>query len=573
MMLYKKLPTTRFSFSVFVGTVLFLLLCSQAIAQTNANTITFSKFTLQQDAKDEANGMSGLRLKFDIAFSWAEEDFFKRTFSMTYRLDENGKTILRCTDPGLYAPSVTPTQQTVKGKPGMVSIGKEVFIPYTAIPLESGPKQLDLYFSLANDEGTYTDCFKTKLIFNHKKIVRHSLNDQVFTFSNIQLDAAAKEFSTSRRALAIAADVNFKYNLEESIEDKYEVCWLIRNAAGKQVFDSRKIGSTGDRTEVLPNELREGKAGAKLSMVASYHDIDLEGPNEAEIVFLLLGTEGGPKEIFSKKMMLDLPYKYNFEEQSFTLKSTSAKATQRDGVQGIEVQYACAFKNTGVMRNEEKGMYYFYAAIFDAAGKVVVAPERASTQGAGTAHLQDGQLPSPENAIASGSLFIPLHMLTVPAGSHALKFGLFVSDKGLQSKFPMVGNGNIAVAKPAEQLYALSLERLDMINADYDTEIIPISSNLPELQYYFAVGEDNYFASEYNRNSLSAIPATATLRLCEGDPINLVLYDVDSGFFNDNDLLGKWKIDYAGKGNSFVYELHDAGQVVALRLKISKVTE
>ena len=88
---HKKLSFTRFALPAWIGGVLCLLLCTQAMAQGSPNTITFSKFTVQQDAKDEANGMTGLRLRFDIAFSWEEQDFFKRTFTMTYRLDDGGK--------------------------------------------------------------------------------------------------------------------------------------------------------------------------------------------------------------------------------------------------------------------------------------------------------------------------------------------------------------------------------------------------------------------------------------------------------------------------------------------------
>jgi hypothetical protein len=235
------------------------------------------------------------------------------------------------------------------------------------------------------------------------------------------------------------------------------------------------------------------------------------------------------------------------------------------------VQYSVAFKQTGIMRNHEKGKYFFYAAIFDGANKLVIAPERAPTIYAGTSQLQDGQMPSAENVVANGTLFIPLHMLNLPAGAHHLKYALMVSDINLKTKFPVISTGNIAITKPADVRYLLSLEQLEMINADYDTEIVPISSNLPELQYVFAVGNDHYYQSEYVRNSLTAIPGSASLHLSEGDQIHLVLNDIDSGFFNGNDLLGDWKIDYAGKGDSFYYEVNHSGQVVKLRLKVSQV--
>jgi hypothetical protein len=551
--------------------LLAMLLLGVAKAQGTAHVVSFSKFTVKEGYKQESDGVTGLLLQFDVAFNWLEDDYYKRSFQLSYRVLHNGNELLRSTDEGLSAPNMTAMSQSVKGKPGMVVAAQQVMIPYRAIPLESGPQSVEIVFSLANNTATYTDCYKATVNFTHKKIVRRDLNAQVFTFSNVVLDKTAKEFSTGNAAMEIKAHVDFKYGPEESLNDKYEMYWLLRNLSGKVVFDSRKNTSASDQTVTLPNALIDGKASAKLSMIGSYYNIDLDGPQEAEVVIVLNGTEGGPKEIFTQKMMLNVPPKYNFEAQEFVLNGVKAAPSQRDGVGGIEVNYSCAFKQTGTLRNPEKGKYFFYAAIFDAAGKVVIAPERAPTKGSGSTHLQDGHLPALDHAVAAGSLFIPYHMLTVAAGNHNLKFMLMVSDVNLQTKFPPISNGTVAITKPADVHYRLSLERLEMIHANYDSDIAGLSSPLPELQYLFAVGEDNYFASEYDRNSLTAIPGAATLHLCEGDPINLLLYDIDSGFFNESDLQGQWKIDYAGKGDSFTYSLDNAGQVVALRLKVTKV--
>ncbi len=547
------------------------LLAANLLAQGTERKVVFSKITLQENATNSSNGFTGLSLKFDVGFSWVEEDFFKREFALSYRVEQNGSVILRSTDADLYTQPIRGTEQTVKGKKGMLSVGNEVFIPYLSIPLESGPQRAEIIFSLSNDDGTYTDCHRSPLNFTHQKIVRHNLNEQGFTISNFRIDYAAKEFSSNNLGMRIKADVGYKYNREQSLEDQYEIAWLLRNGAGKVLFDSRKDADVPDKTARIQNGTLEGKPGAALELFGNYYAIAMDGPGEAEVVVLLLGAEGGPKEIYAQKMLLNIPPKYNFEEQGFILKTVVAAATKKDGVSGIAVQYSCAFKLSGVMRNHEMGKYFFYAAIFDANGKLVIAPERAPTQGAGSSHLQDGHLPGPDELVANGSLFIPLHLLNLPAGSHQLKFALMVSDVNLKTKFPVVGTGKVSIVKPADLKYLVGLESLEMIDANYDSEIIPISSKMPELQYLFAVGEDQYYASEYNRNSLSGIPGSTTLHLSEGDPINLILYDVDSGFFNNSDLLGRWKIDYQGKGSSFFYELSNAGQVVSLKVKVTKV--
>lgn len=548
--------------------VVLLILAMYVQAQGTSRTVTFPKFALQEAALE--GDFSGLRMQFDIGFNWVEEDFFKRSFTVSYRMVQGDRVVLASGDGHLNNLSISPTVQTIKGKSVMTATGYSIFIPYIDIPLEAGPQTAEVIFSLANDEGTYTDCFKKTVSFTHKKIVRHDLNQQVFTWSDLQCKYGLQSFSGNYPGMQMSAKVQLKYGPQESLNSEYEFALLLRNTAGKVVFDSRKAAKGSDPTRTLKNEMVDGKPSGVWSSFVGYYDIAMEGPGEAEVVLLLLGAEGGPKEIYQQKMMLQLPPQYNYETQEFALKAVSATEAVRDGVKGIAVAYNCGFKKAGIIRNPEKGQYYFYAAIFDANNKLVVAPDRSPTSGAGTSHLLDGHLPGEANVPAEGTLFIPLHLLNLPAGTHNLRFALMVSDINLQAKFPMVGNGNIVVNKPADVKYRVSLESLEMIDSDYDVEVIPVSSRLPELQYFFAVGKDRYFTSDYTKNSLTALPGAVTLHLSEGDPIQMVLYDVDSGFFNESDALGTWKIEYAGKGDSFDYVVNNSGQVVHLKLKITR---
>jgi hypothetical protein len=561
------LPRAAVVFAAMVAAL--ISFSGNASAQGATRTVSISKFTLQ-DGYVESD-FSGLRMQFDMAFNWVETEFMQRSFTVTYRLEQGGKAIFPNAEFSDNSRGVMANEQTVKGKASMVSTANSLFVPYVWLPLESGPQTVDVVLTVSNKEGTYTDCYRKAITFQHKKMVRHNSLQQGFTFSNILFDYAAKSFGTNQPGMNVTSKVDFKYGVQESLDAQYEMAMLLRGAGGKVLYDSRKESHGGDKTKSVRIETREGKPTTEMTFFASYYDIAMEGPAEVELVYVLLGAEGGPKEIFAQKMLVNVPPMYNFEEQVFTLKSVTASATQKDGVSGISVQYACAFKYTGTVRNFEKGMFFFYAAILDGAGKVVIAPERAPTAGASTTHLQDGQMPSADHAVGTGELFIPLHLLNVAAGSHNLKFALMVSDVNLQTKFPVVGTGTVAITKPADHQYLLSLEQLDMIDANYDAEVIPVSSRLPELQYLFAVGADNYYQSEYNRNSLSAIPGSATLHVCDGDPISMVLYDVDSGFFNNSDLQGKWKIEYLGKGSTWYYEVANTGQVVKLRLKVTKV--
>ncbi|MEY3444797.1 MAG: hypothetical protein RLZZ519_3078, partial [Bacteroidota bacterium] len=464
--------------------------------------------------------------------------------------------------------SISTSLETIDGKRGMSSREVSLFIPYFEIPLESGTQKADLIFSLSNSGGSYTDCFKTSISWQHKKIVRHNLNDQIFEFKNLKVDYNAKEFRTEQAGLALSSDIGLKYGPEDCIESSYQLACVIRSG-GKEVFDS-ETAENSDQTRLVPLEMIEGKPGSKVRFFVNYNSLKMDGPAEADIVFVLLGAEGGPKEIFTKRMLLDVPVKYNFDEQQFTLQKVEVIPATNDGVQGISVHYACAFKYTTILRNPEKGKYYFYLALLDANGKLAIDPARAPKSVSGTSHLMDAQLPSTTNTVARGSLFIPYYMLTTPAGAGNLKYALMVSDISLGTKFPVLGQGTVAVDKPEELKFRVALEQLEMIDADYDVEFIPPGSRLPELQYLFCVGEYAFFESEYNRNSLFAIPSSATLRISKGDKISMKLYDIDSGFFNNSDLQGKWDIEYLGKASPFLYEAHNQGQVINLRIKVEK---
>ncbi|HEX2900037.1 MAG TPA: hypothetical protein VHS96_09990 [Bacteroidia bacterium] len=537
-------------------------------SQGSPRKVTFSKFTLTENVNPGNRGVTGLELQFDASFNWEETDFFKRDFNLSFRMEQAGNVVLHSDKMQKRLSSMMVQSEKVGGKPGMAAHGKAVFIPYLEIPLESGLQKADLIFSVSNGEGTYTDCFKTSITWQHKKIVRHNLNAQQFDFKELMVDYAAKEFATGAAGIGLSAEIGLKYGPEECVESSYELACVIKSG-GKQVFDSRTAASS-DKTRSVAVEVFEGKPQSKVRFFINYYDLKMDGPAEAEIAFFLIGAEGGPKQVFSKTILLEAPVKYNFEEQVFTLKKVEVTPAVVDGVQGIAVDYACAFKYHTILRNPEKGQYYFYLALLDGSGKLAIDPARAPKHAAGTSHLLDAQLPSATNTIGQGRLFIPYYMLHTAAGPQQLKYALMVSDISLGTKFPVIGQGTVSVTKPEEQQYWVAMEQLDMIDANYDVEFIPPGSRLPELQYLLCVGEDAFFESEYTRNSLSAVPGSALLRISKGDKIGMKLYDIDSGFFNASDLQGKWDILYEGKADPFLYEVHNQGQVVTLRVKVDR---
>jgi hypothetical protein len=545
------------------------LLALQSQGQT-PRKVTFSNFTMQEDVMQYDKGITGLVLKYDVYLNWEDTEVFSSNFNVSFRLVQAGVTILESSKMNRSSRTFMAHSEQVGGKPGMAARGQRDFIPFTEIPLEAGPQKAEIIFSLSNNLGTYTDCFKTTLSWNHKKVVRHDLNEQVFVFKNIQTDYAAKSFAHQDLGMLVHADMDLKYGPEECMESSYQMAFLL-NRNGTTVYDSRKAKSmSSDKTKSVSVELKDQKPSARTSFFVDYHDLSVEGPTEVEVVFVMMGAEGGPKEVHRQTMTLDLPLKYNFEEQKFNLHEVVVEPSTRDGVQGISVNFACGFKHASVMRNPDRGDYYFYLALYDGNGKLVVDPKRAPTIVTRTSHLLDGHLPSPADSVAQGQLFIPYYMLTTAAGSHDLKYKLMVSDKNLGTNFPVVGQGTVAVQKPEERMYYVSLQKLQMIDANYDAEFLSVNGHLPELQYLFCVGEDAFYESNYSKNSLSAVPGSVILRCSAGDELMMKLYDVDSGFFNASDLQGKWKLDYAVRGEKFDWEVKAEGQVEEMLIRVER---
>ena len=553
---------SRFRVKPIFVLVLLLGICFQLKAQERK--IQIANFELEGNHNRYSRGTLGLLLSFDVGFSWQEESLSARSFDIEYRLEQKGKVL-----PNL--------EGTIRKGPRAYSRGRsadenmhvkdlEIFIPYADIPLESGTQNVAVIFSFKNKNGNYPDCAKESIRFKHVKTVIHDVNEQVFDFGELEMDYQGSLFSTKTPALAMKGKVNLKYGPGEIKEDQYDVIWTLRDTDGNMIYQSESQKSSLEKHTTLSPRIVNGKPVANLKASIDYYQLKADGPTPATLEFFVKGANGGPKSIYKKQMTFDFPEKYKFEEQEFTITQVIAAAVKKDGVQGIEIFFQTTPKFTSILRNPEKGDFYFYPLIYDETGKQVILPARAPKIGGSTSHLMDGYFPDFKNKNHSGSLFVPSYMLDLTPGKHALKFALMVSDKNLGTNFPELAKGEFKCEKPAEVTWHLALEYLEMVNAKYDVEFIPVSSRLPELQYAFCVGGDRFFKSDYVKNSLTAVPGATTILCSRGDQMRITLYDVDSGFFNDSDFLGGWELPYPTDGNSFILEKKDEGQVKRMKI-------
>jgi hypothetical protein len=114
---------------------------------------TVFRVAVQENARKGSIGFSGLDLRFDMRFHWYETDFTKRSFSLGYRLEQNGRVVLRSSSTEHQPAGISASPEVVGNKSHMLA-NAEIFIPYSEIPLETGAQRADLFISLANGEGT-----------------------------------------------------------------------------------------------------------------------------------------------------------------------------------------------------------------------------------------------------------------------------------------------------------------------------------------------------------------------------------------------------------------------------------
>lgn len=533
-------------------------------AQATDRKIEFGNLELEGDHNRYSRGTFGILLTFDINFSWTESNLSDQGFDLTYKIEQKGQVL-----PGPKGEIREAARVYARNRASdanMSITGVEIFVPYSDIPLESGQQDIDFVFSLKNRSGNYPDCDRLGIRFKHIKTIIYPIEEQEFDFQNISLNYHPIDQFEERPFLLFESEVINKYGLGQIKEESYELYWILKDDHGNIIYDSQKSSTSFDQKVILRPSIRDNKTRSSLKTKIYYYELKAEGPTKATLYFYLLGTEGGPKEIYSLSKTFDFPTKYNFADQEFSVSNVLANAKTIDGVQGYEFNFEANAKLNSVLRNPEKGDYYFFVQLFDETGKQIIQPNRAPRFGGNTTKLQDGFLPNYHQSQKNGHLFVPAYMISSSVGGHKFSYALMVSDKNLGTNFPILHKGTFEGTKPQEISWQVNLEHLVMKDDKYDTEFIPISSRLPELQYSFNIGNDRFFKSEYVKNNLSAVPGGTSLLLSKGDKMRLVLYDVDSGFFNESDFLGSWILPYPETGDAFTTEKTNEGQLSTMKI-------
>lgn len=548
----------------------FLFVVFQILPAQNTDLeISMRNFTFSPEQMDD-KGRHGIGMQFDLRFSKIITDFRAKRFEITWRLeDQAGKVVYQSKDQDGYEDEkevVHPSKPWKSTGSYMEDTEIEVSIPYTLMKFQPGQKNLKIIFSAASNVYQIPDFATKDISFVHKVFVRHSLEDQSFEMADIQFEYEAKGFAVDEPGMQIIAYLRPKYRMDEADDNSYQVSWLLRDQ-GKILFDSRKCPSIHHQQKgiYLDNLKEDGTSG--LSMFVNYSEVNMTGPAEVEVV-LIADSDGKTKEIYAKKHLLNVPVKYRFEEQEFKLSDLGTKVVFDKGAQGIRINCKVQMSKFGPRIDPVRGDFYIYPVFRDEGGNVVWKPEKLHRHNGGNNRLSYALTAFKDEGPASLEFFIPFYELNLPPGAARLQYSIFASDKYRNHRFPELSKGGLVTDAPKLRTYEVHLTNLNMKDSDYDTEVAPFGSRLPDLQWSLKVGSDRIHVSSKRKNSLTAPTGEVRVRVAEGDSMSIVLYDIDSGFFNASDFLGRWYIPYMDKGEKFVIERSDEGLLNRLRVEV-----
>ncbi|MEM0997569.1 MAG: hypothetical protein AAGN35_10835 [Bacteroidota bacterium] len=554
--------------------IAFGLLLSPLWAQSSEVTAEILKFSLAQDEIDD-EGRRGISMKLDLRIRPAFEAFDRRRFDLTWRLEnEAGKTIYRSRDQADY---LDQKESVMARKPWgkstvryMVKEGIEIPLPYALLPLPAGPQKLKIVFSLQNEYVKLKDFAARDLEFQQRVFVKHPLIQQLFKLEKLSFEYDVPGFGVKETGILVRFDLLPRYGQDESSDEGYTLYWLLRDTSGKVVFDSRKAESIHHREKHVYFKNLQDNRFRSVDLFMRYREIALSGPEKVFLVLIAEANEDERREIYAKPHRLDVPRKYRFAEQEFNLRNLRAQAISRAGAAGISINFTLTLSQYGPRLDPEIGDYVVYPVLRDISGNVLYAPPSFPTEQSGNGWETYATAAFTDQGPLNVQLFLPWYVLDLPPGKTQLQYSLFVTDRQKQFKFPELSKGGIAVTCPEIREYRVEVEEFRMKDGEYDTEVRPISSRLPDLQWTLRVGPRRRYTSPRRKNSLSAPKGFAFLKVARGDSIFLVLYDIDSGFFNQDDFLGSWNLPYLDGGAKFVIEERNQGNLSGLRVLMER---
>jgi hypothetical protein len=551
---------------------LLLLLCSWTAA-TAQQSVAVENVRVEAPYTHFFSGNKGLRLKVDVQFVQYVEAYLGRSYKLHVVLvDAGGFAVFDSRNSYDFPVGVVADKPALANpKVGMEGRDVEIFIPYKLINLPTGKQTVTAVFSLKNDYQNYPDFSRKSITFAHTKIDIKTLDQQKFTVKGPDLRYGVPGFGETKPGMNVQFNLGMQYGGDQVETEAYLLHLTVRTPDGKKLlYTTRDEKFNPHAPEKLYSKDFPGDAQTKDFFIP-YRAMLLDAPGDVQLTLEIEETGKGLRQLYQKVLRFDTPPKYRYDQQVFTPSNVKAGRGLLDGVSGVQIGFDCAYKFNGPLIDAERGDFYYFAVLTGEKGDTVFSPAVLKRMDYGTTVGWSGHDPELDSTGSAVQLYIPLHRLRLKPGVHTLNYTVLVTDRARKARFPVIAKGQIQLEQPVVLTYDLQVQQLEVIPGEYDVEVAIFSSPLPDLEWRLEVGEDTEYQSPTATNSLLASPGSHRIKLAQGDELFLGLWDIDSGFFNRNDALGRWKIPYEDKGDSFLHTLDTQGAIKTLRLQVTRV--
>lgn len=557
-----------------VRIVLFFLITGLGVLPGfSQQKVTLQDLNIYQPFTDYSTQRSGIKVQFDLKFDQYEPEFFNRSYDVYYKLQTwEGETVFdsrfqqKSTDRKVTARPDKPF--TDPNATYMVDKDVKIFIPFQQIDLPTGEYDVKMVLSVEGKNVNMPDCAEIDVHFAHERFEVHTFEEQEFAFSSLTVTYDTKGFGTKHPGFDLDFELQVKHGPNETTDSDYTLTWEFVKLDGTVVYTSKEANSIHHQSELLRLKELDENDRKSINLFIDYADVELGGPETVEIRFYAKASSGAKRAIYQEKKALDLPQRYAFEQQVFTLTEVKVTPDTKDGVSGLTFTAAVAFTETGPRSDPERGAYFFYPMLVDASGRTVFDGRTADELPLGTTTAYYGIHPVDHPTGGDIRIFLPYRHLNLPEGEHSLDYRILVSDKYRKIDFPVLAQGDLTYTQPLTRNYRIDVREMQLVTSNYDTEINALGNKKPDPQWYLNVGNDTEFTSVRMKNSLSGPTGGTILRVAVGDALSLVLYDDDRGLFNRDDLLGSWALPLPTGDEVAELKLEESGFIERLVVEV-----
>ena len=457
-------------------------------------TVTLQDLKVIQPFTDYSSQRKGIKVQFDMKFSQYEADFFNRSYDVYYKLQTwGGETVFdsrfqqKATDRKVNAHPDKPWSDP--NADYMIEEDLKIFIPFQNIELEAGDHDVKMILSVEGKTINMPDCATIDVHFTHEKFEVHPFEEQEFSVDNLRVTYDTKGFGTKHPGFDIDFDLRLKYGPNESSDAFYMLTWEFAKLDGKVVYQSPDANSIHHQDERISLKQLDKNNLRDVNLFIDYADVELAGPETVEIRFFAKASSGEKRLVYKEKKALDLPQRYAFEQQEFTLSEVTAEPTAMDGVKGLSLRFEVEFAETGPRSDPERGAYFFYPTLLDGAGNTVFDGKTVQELPSGTTRAFSAINPSEFPTGGTVRIFLPWRHLNLAPGPYSLDYRIGVTDQSRKVDFPILTQGELTYTQPVIKKYRVDIRELILVSSNYDTQIEMFGNKKPDPAMVSARGK------------------------------------------------------------------------------------